>query len=289
MKYRLSREVMKNDKMRSSFNALASRIFDLSFENWYQEGYWSDFNQPYTLFDGERAIANVSVNKMEILWQNQRKTYIQLGTVMTDEAYRGQGLSRFLMEEIKRDWESRCDACFLFANQTVLDFYPKFGFVKEKQYQYSAPICQAGAAGQKLDMNAPAHREILKHYYEKTNPFSKLQVIHNYGLLMFSCGFFMKECVYYSPEYDAVVIAEQDGSTLHCYDVFGGKGNHLIDILASIAPAGTDTAVLEFTPKDSRGFEVQFLDDEDDTLFVAGGKENIFAGRKLRFPAISHT
>ena len=38
-------------------------------------------------------------------------------------------------EEVLRDWTNQCDGMFLFANETVLDFYPKFGFRRETQYQ----------------------------------------------------------------------------------------------------------------------------------------------------------
>ena len=77
--------------LRGSFNALAGKTFGLDFEGWYRNGYWTDKYNPYSiLIDGEIA-ANVSVNRTDFLWNNQRKHLIQLGTVMTEEKYRGQG------------------------------------------------------------------------------------------------------------------------------------------------------------------------------------------------------
>lgn len=82
MSYQLCKNVMCDENMRRSFNSLAGKTFHLSFEDWYQAGYWSESNQPYTLFDRGTAIANISVNKMELLWQGKKRSYIQLGTVL---------------------------------------------------------------------------------------------------------------------------------------------------------------------------------------------------------------
>lgn len=289
MEYRLSKKVMADKGMRSTFNELAVKTFHLSFENWYQEGYCSESYLPYTLFHGDKAIANVSVNRMEVLWKGQVRRYIQLGTVMTDTEYRNQGISRYLLEEVLKDWRGQCDAMFLFANKNVLDFYPKFGFEKEKQYRFCTPMDRPLEAGIKLHMDSARDRELLKTYYEKTNPFSRMQVIHNYGLLMFYCMSPLKDCVFYSRQHDAVVIAEQDGEHFVCYDVYCDGGRKLQDVLSSVAAAGTKTVNLGFAPMDREGFEPELVVDEEDTLFVLRGGENIFRNEKMLFPLISHT
>lgn len=289
MTYYLSKDVRSNEKRRAAYNALTMKTFGFSFEKWFQEGYWTEAHIPYTLFDGEKAIANVSVNKMKVLWQGEVRNYIQLGTVMTDKEYRRQGLAKKIMEEVLKDWKDKCDGIFLFANKTVLDFYPKFGFEKEEQYQFEMEIEGAFGGAVKLNMDLESDREKLKLYYEKTNPFSKLQVINNYGLLMFYCTSFMKENVYYLPQNDGVVIAEQDGEILNCMDIFCDEEKNLQEILAEMAAVGTRRVKLGFTPKDSTGFEVKQVEDEDTTLFVLKDKENIFKGNELYFPELSHT
>lgn len=50
---------------RSAFNKLVDKVFNISFEAWYQAGYWHKKYIPYTLFDGDKAVANVSVNIMD--------------------------------------------------------------------------------------------------------------------------------------------------------------------------------------------------------------------------------
>lgn len=308
MEYHFNEEIRQDDARRGAFERLAKETFGLSFEEWYQKGYWTEKYWPYTLFDGERAIANVSVNPMEILWRGEQRIYVQLGTVMTAPEYRHRGLMRELMEKVMADWEDRCDGMFLFANKTVLDFYPKFGFRKEPQYEFGRaflcvyergrgdlgiitgrPASRGGMTAQKLDMEKEESRALLKKYYGKKNPFSELQVVENFELLMFYCGAFMKDFVWYVPEYDAVMVAEQDGEILRCYDVFCDDGKDLAAILLAVAGEGTSRAELEFTPKDRTGFDCRIADEDDDTLFVLSGKENLFHGNQLKFPVISHT
>ncbi|WP_367567438.1 GNAT family N-acetyltransferase [Lacrimispora sp.] len=289
MNYQLCKDVMRNDARRKAFDELAVKTFQLSFESWYQDGYWEETNMPYTLFDGDKAVANVSVNRMELNWQGKRRHYIQLGTVMTDGAYRNQGLSRFLMDEIMKDWENQCDSIFLFANKTVLDFYPKFGFKREKQYQYNIMIDKVPGLRRKIDMGCLQDREMLKKHYMKSNPFSNFQVINNYSLLMFYCSSFMKDCLYYMPQHDAVVIAEQEGSVFRCFKIFCDDGKNLNDIMCSAAPEGTNEVVLGFTPKDGLNYEVKPVDDSNNALFVLKSKENIYENKKLMFPEMFHT
>ena len=116
--YELLIGYQKDDNRRKAFNQLVAKTFPCSFEPWYEGRYWNDKYIPYTLFDGENAVANVSVNKMNFVVMGEPKFYIQIGTVMTDDAYKNQGLSRFLMEYVLVEWETRCDLVYLYANKT---------------------------------------------------------------------------------------------------------------------------------------------------------------------------
>ena len=214
MKYKLEKNVRDTAPVRNAFNALAMQTFQLSFEGWYENGCWSQRYQPYTLMDGATAAANVSVNLMKTRWNGQIKNYIQLGTVMTHPAYRNQGLSRYLIEEIFRDWEERCDGFYLFANETVLDFYPRFGFRRETEYQCSLPLAPSadgkrGKAFGWIWTLLPA-TACWKPITGCPIPFPLLPSLDNFNLLMFYCGSFLKDCVYYLPDYDAAAVAEQD-------------------------------------------------------------------------------
>ncbi len=49
MNYQLVKQVRENNPLRKSFIDLAVKTFDLSFEEWYQQGYWTDAYIPYAL------------------------------------------------------------------------------------------------------------------------------------------------------------------------------------------------------------------------------------------------
>lgn len=288
MKFKIEKNIRNNKKLRESFIELAVRTFDLSFEAWYQNGYWTDHYIPYALHDGEKIVANASVNIIDTVWKKQSRRYIQLGTVMTDIKYRNKGLSRCLMEEILRDWKDQCDAIYLFANDSVLDFYPKFGFIKEIEYQYSMPVSGKTGKVKRLDMTSEKDRTFLKKYYAKSNPFSALPMIGNYGLLMFYCSSFMKDCVLYCEEFDAVVIAMQDHEELVCFDIYCDYHKSLNDIVSVVAGKESSTALFGFTPKEVPGFTVNAVEADDNTLFILKSKENIFKQNKVMFPSLSH-
>ena len=53
--------------LRSSFNRLAEKTFDLNFENWYQNGYWKENYIPYAAVREGQVIANVYMKEGETL------------------------------------------------------------------------------------------------------------------------------------------------------------------------------------------------------------------------------
>ena len=199
------------------------------------------------------------------------------------------------METVQREPELSCDMVFLFANETVLEFYPKFGFQRVGQYQYfwkpghvETPA-ERGCRKRKLDMTSSRDISFLRTYYEKKNPFSEFQVTDNFGLLMFSCTSFMKDCVWYLEEEDAVILAEEDGDTLCCYEIYCDPGRKLTDLLERLVSERTAYVSLGFTPADQEGFEIRPVDDDDDALFVWTEKGNLFLDGKYLFPLLSHT
>jgi predicted N-acetyltransferase YhbS len=286
--YIFDNNIRENEEVRLSFDKLAQKTFDLSFENWYQNGYWADKYIPYVLLDGERVASNVSVSIIDTVWQNEKKRYVQLGTIMTDSEYRGKGLSRLLMEKVLEEWKDKCDAIYLFANDTVLDFYPKFGFVKADEYQCQISITSKNRAARKLDMSNDTDRGLLFEKYKKSNPFSALPMVDNVGLLMFYCSQFMKDYVYYVEDYDAAVIAMQNDKNLICFDIFCDGNNDMNDVLAIVANNDTTNVVFGFSPKSTTNCQATLLQEEDTTLFVLSNKENVFADNQLMFPLLSH-
>ncbi|MFO8646130.1 GNAT family N-acetyltransferase [Legionella pneumophila] len=281
----------QDEQKRAAFHHLAVKTFDLSFEEWYESGYWRDKYIPYTLFDGEQAVANVSVNIMDFsIFGHQQRT-IQIGTVMTEETYRNQGLSRRLMEKVFEDWKANSHLIYLFANSTVWGFYPKLGFKSVKEYQYQRTITSRTHANfVKLDMDNKENREKLHNYAQNTYPLGKISMQENADLVMFYGITVYKDNVFYLPELDAIVIAEINGKQLHLLDVFSKKEQNLDDVIHALSDETIDTVRLGFAPRDCSSYEIIPIDEKekDEMLFVETGKTALFDENQLVFPLLSH-
>lgn len=282
----LIKQVRDNPVLRDSFQALAAQTFGLDFAPWYRQGYWTDSYIPYALVCGNQVVANASVNRLSMRVHGQNRLYIQIGTVMTAPSFRRQGLARRLLEEILRDWRDACDTLYLYANDTVLDFYPKFGFYAQTEYQVSRPLSGGLGAGRLLDMDSPADVSLLRQAFQRANPFSLAAMTDNFGLLMFYCSSFLKKAVYYLEEAQTAVVAEFEGDTMTCYDIFGREGVPLEEILHRVARPDTRRVQFGFTPPVAAGDRVAPA--REDTLFVLSGKENPWAQAPMMLPLLSH-
>lgn len=220
----LDKHIRDNAARRESFMALAERVFGLSFREWYAGGWWSERYRPYVLAHGDRVLACIAVNVMDTAWRGKDRRYIQLGTVMTDPACRGQGLSRRLMEAVLADWEDACDGIYLFANETVLEFYPRFGFERAAEYEWTLPVRQEAGPCRRLDMDSARRQGAAAPGVPIGEaPTPRYPARNNFGLLMFYAGSVYKEAVYYMEDWDMAAVAARNEGRLICLDVFGGR------------------------------------------------------------------
>lgn len=286
MTYQLIRQVRDDLPLRNSFMDLAKSTFDLSFQDWYKKGYWSNNYIPYCIVDHNQVVANVSVNLMDFSWRGQRRQYLQIGTVMTNEKYRYQGLSRKLIKTVLGDWKSKVDAIYLFANDSVLDFYPKFDFIEAKEYQRQITVQPTAGDFRRLSMKSNSDRKLLQLFYKQSNPYSAFSMDDNYGLLMFYCDGFLRNNLYYSERNQVIVVAEQDESIFTCWDFFGSTQHSLQAILSQLVSKET-TVQLGFTPV-IKDLQFHVREENDETLFVYRTAENLFSDKKLMFPLLSH-
>ncbi|WP_105616301.1 GNAT family N-acetyltransferase [Vallitalea okinawensis] len=288
--YKFVSHFKDNNELRVSFNGLAKKTYGFDFEEWYQNGYWQDRYIPYALLDGDKVISNVSVNVIDFIVRGENKTYVQIGTVMTDDDYRKQGLNRFLMEKVLEEWKGNCDLIYLFANDSVIDFYPKFGFVQATEYQYTKKVSSQNSTypTRRLNMSDIADRNVLINMINDSLPFSQITMQDNASLIMFYCTSFMDEDVYYIQEFDAIVIADYDDDVLYLNDVFCKTEVPLDDIISAMVKRDIKRIVLGFTPNDVTSFDVSLLQEDDTTLFVMNADKEVLKNNKVMFPVLSH-
>ena len=278
-----------NDALRSSYNRLTRKTYGFDFEEWYKNGYWNNRYIPYAILDGDNIISNVSVSVMDFFIMGEKIRFIQIGTVMTDKEYRNHGLNRYLMEKVLAEWKDKCELIYLFANDSVLDFYPKFGFASIAEYQHSKEIFAENSTSNiiKLNMSDQKNRDFLLDTIKGSVHFAQLAMHDNASLIMFYCTSFMKENVYYIKALDAIVIAEFEDNILYLNDVYCKRDVPLDDIIEAMVSKEIKKVVCGFTPKNTDSFDNKLLQEDDTTLFVLEDKLKIFNNSRMMFPVLS--
>lgn len=277
-----------NEMLRKSFNALAMKTYGLDFEDWYQNGYWGKAYVPYSIVEDGRIVANVSVNTTDFILDGRKKHFIQLGTVMTDEAYRKRGYSRLLMEEVEKDYAGKKDGIYLFANDSVLDFYPRFGFEKAFEYGYEKEItADRNRSVHKIPMQEKRVWDGFAKIVEASVPCGRFAMAGGSGLILFYVTKFMRDNVYYSKTHKAYLIAEEEGEALFIHGVFAEAPVDPSDIAKTFGQ-NIKRVRLGFTPFDTAGYTLREVREEDTTLFLKGEGFGFWAADKLLFPTLSH-
>lgn len=288
-------QYQKEDKWRESLNSLTKKTYHFDFEKWYQSGYWDESCILYSLAEGDQVVSNVTVNVICFTVLGVEKKFMQIGTVMTDPEYRKQGLSRALMEKVMLDWQDNCDMIYLFANDAVLDFYPKFGFVPVNEYQASYKLkgVKQGLAFRTMDMDDANDRDLLFHTAQKAVSLFKISMKDNAGLVMFYAHYFdsfsVSDFLYYIADLKAVVLAEYEDEKLILHDILAPARVELKTVIHAMARENTREVTLKFTPENTEDYEISLYKEENSTLFVQAGCSRLFEDHQLIFPLLSHT
>jgi len=293
--YKLISRYQDDNELRNSFNLLTKQTYNFDFEKWYKSGYWKENCILYSLLDNDKMVSHITVSVIDFIVLGEKKRFVQLGTVMTDEQYRNQGLSRVLMDTVIEEWENKCDMFYLFANDSVLDFYPKFGFIAVDEYQASKQISiiESPYSVRKMDIDNVSDLNLLYETAKNAAAQFALSMVDNAGLVMFYCNYFelfsFKDNLFYIQDLNAIAVADYEEDTLILYDILPTKKIEIENVLNALATEQTKRATLKFMPINSENYEVTLFKEEDSTLMVMGDKEELFKNNKLMFPMLSHT
>lgn len=290
-KYELVSDYRHNENLKASFNDLAMKTFGLDFRGWYNKGYWNDQYIPYSFVQAGKVIANASIYKMSIRVNDERLKGIQIGTVMTDEHYRHQGLAKQLMLHLMKEHEGACDFMYLFANETVLDFYPKFGFRRIHESEYSLDLTtrtiqpkQTSVQHLTIEQDLALLEEYAKNRYIH---LSMIAVEENESLLMFYFTLVFPHAIYYLEELETIVVMEEEEGVLNIYDIISLQATNTEAVLTSIIKDTTKKVVFYFTPDFTiEGMTVTITTNDDDALFILSKKP--FLQGHFMFPLTSH-
>lgn len=304
MEYHYSKNIREDGTLRASFNQLTQKVFYFDFIDWYENGYWTERYCPHVLIEDGKVISNVSVNQMKFDRNGEVKNYIQLGTVMTDPEYRGLGLNQYILTKVIAEYRGQVDGIYLFGNDSVLEYYPKFGFQPVNEYEYYRKISEEEKIQikkekknyqiEKIDLSEEQAKEQLYRTIKEydlanrgQNPNDGFAMCDNLGLYQFWIEGEYGENIYYLPEEEAYVIASFESEILRVEQIISKRKIDLIRLAISFEEEITEIQ-LGFTPAEQEGYERRVHKEEDCTLFILGEDLEQVGMDKLMFPVISH-
>ncbi|EAC3100666.1 GNAT family N-acetyltransferase [Listeria monocytogenes] len=290
MNYEMISDYKDNKMYRDSFNKLAESTFDINFDEWFRSGFWNDKYVCYSYIDNNEVISNVSINKMNLIYQGENYSALQIGTVMTHPNYRGQGLAKNLLNHVIAKYEDQYDFLYLFANDTVLDFYPKFGFERIEESSFTVDACNLKKKASKLKKLNPDNKtdfQLISRIVSERAPLSNiLDVKESEDLLMFYVLIALKNELYYLEELDVIVLMEQEGTDLYVLDILSTKKLDVVEVLSYLSTKKIETIHLLFTPEKSKYIDAAYIIETEDMLFV---RPNVLTSENyFLFPATSH-
>lgn len=273
-----------------SFNRLSVDTFGLDFSQWNKSGILRNKYIPYAYVVDDKIVSNVSVNKFRLIINGESKRAIQLGTVMTDKDYRNKGYSKLLMEHVMDEYKDKCDLMFLFANNTALDFYPKFGFNRFSEYKFeinAKDIMRNNFAFSLLDPDSAQTRWKISTVAKNRVPISnELGVCNDKWPLNTYC-LDERWDIFNINDKDAIAFAKHVKGVLHIYDILSRKPFRLDEIIESLTSETDKKVELHFVPDKSRYNITQTIfDDNDNALFIYSKEPVNF---RTLFPLTSHT
>lgn len=284
---RLETDYLDDRALRLSMDALARETFGgLSFEGWYQSGYMRGSAIPYSLFEGDRCVSSLFVNPFTLDFCGEGLKTAQLGTVMTAGDARGRGLSRFLMERALADWSPKTDAIYLYGNDTVVDFYPRFGFREWTESDISLTLPGGAGFAERLDLSKEGDLAFLKAKIAQGNPYAKITVENRMGVMMFFLTSWYRDCAYRLGD-SLLVWIEEDGETTVADAL--GDGKEPLGALISRALPDQKAVKLGFLPKENIPFAHEPSREEDNHCYVMGEKSALFFAPPVRLPLLCRT
>jgi GNAT superfamily N-acetyltransferase len=272
---------------REALNTLVREVFGLDLTPWNRLGVFGEYT-PFTLFDGDRAVANVSASPMHLTVAGRRVEAVQIGTVATLPQYRKCGLIRQLINVAHDHFGQNGETSFLFANESVLDFYQQFGYrpVAEQRFSAAAPPCTTPEApGRLLNLQTADDLALFRRLADSRTAVSNVVGIERHTwLLLFHEILGDPQQLRYIEPLDVVVILARDRETCHLVDVIGARIPTFAELYPYLGTPETRQIEFGFTPDLMGVPDVIAQDASDWHLYVRGPWE---AEGPSRFPRTS--
>ena len=275
--------------LHEAFLRYVPRVFPRAdFRAWYTRGGWTSRYEAHVLAEAGEVVANVSVMRMRLVVGGREVRGAQLGAVGTVPEARGSGLMRPLLERVLAHVESEAELVLLYANERVLDFYPRFGFrrVEESVFELDRSLDPAPSPAPRVELDDPAQRAAWLAACARSVPPTERFGARDYGsvALWHACNLYPRDVRVLGEE--AYAVAVQRGDTLHLLDLAAPRRFELLPALPRLLDAPAARVRFGFCPE---GWcpAARAVGPSDDPLFVRGGPP--LPAEPFRLPALAET
>lgn len=289
--YKIVENYRDNEELRNSFFKFSKSVFkSYDFKIWYDNGFWANEYVPHSIVKNGEIISNVSISTMKIYLKGEIKNGLQFATVGTLPEYRKQGLSKELISYVLEKYKNWTDIHFLFGNESVLNFYPIFGFRlnKESVFRNLTDMPRANNSARRLNIIDPNDYKIIKEKIYNRNPISKLFGADDYGFIThWHILNIFPDNIYYIEEADIIIISTEENGELNIWDIVFNDDFDLNNACGAVLKNNIKAVNYYFTPDIIKFHYDEIIDTADSPFFV---KEDLgLNGIPFKFPATAQT
>lgn len=234
-----------------AFFVHVSEVFPgIDFRRWDALGGWDADYDVLALVEGSSMVASIGRARMALIVGDQATVGCQLGAVATRASHRGHGLARRLMQEVLADADREARPVFLFANPSVLDFYPRFGFQRAVQSRFGADAAIVPATGlaRAFDPDDAGERRRLAELCKRAVPTGRRFGTRSYysTLLWHLCN--RPLAAHWLDAEEALIVAACEKDHLILHDVVAPRIFDLAAVLSAAATAAVRSIEFRFEP-----------------------------------------
>jgi len=188
---------------------------------WRDRGGWTGDYEVFAIVDNGSIVSTIGRSRMHLVIEGEDRVGFQLGAVATLAPYRRQGLARQLMEWVIGGLDEPDQPIILFANNSVLEFYPRFEFIRipRRRSVAMAALHPSGVLALRCDLSNVADRARLAALCAKARPTQGRLTARDYywlALWNLTCA---PTTVSWVPEFDAAVAFTVENESLVIHDV----------------------------------------------------------------------
>lgn len=217
-----------DDRQREKLYPLFETVFGIEVDllkHFYQRGFWDPTYCPYTLFAGEKAVANVSWFSLPLLVDQKVVRAAGIQSVMTHPDYRGRGFMKRLFSTMLADIDQQVEISLLFTESPEL--YQSYGFRTVPEYTITAPFSHQPGDSlnglRKLDFFNDDDVKLMGRLLQKHTPicghFAPVSHASSFFLNMYSPYYQQK--LFVAEELSIILVYEVVEETLRLYDCIG--------------------------------------------------------------------